>query len=380
MKFNVKKTISIIFIIFIFVPFILILKTIYNNYPTYIEIIKFNNYVEIPTKIEQTINNQFAKPIVIDVFGLIQKALRKNEVKNFEVLKSADGQLYLGNYIRNTKIEETVNSIVRINEYVEGKADFLFVQAPFKNTENVESLIGYDNSKMNTEFNEILAELNNFNIPTLDLRNDYRTQQYYSTDHHWTTEASFYATINIIEYIEKNYEIDLDKDYRKIENYTREIYENSFLGSIGIKVGEYYLENGRDDFELLIPKFETNLKYTHYDRNGFDMEKEGDFREAFIDVSKLNDIYYNNKYESNLYGGFVENIIENRTVDNNLKVLLISHSYGRNMTQYLSLFFKETRYLDPQDGRFTSNYLEYISFYNPDIVIVMYDSVINVEN
>lgn len=52
-------------------------KTTYNNYHTYIEIVRFNNYVEIPTKIEQTINNQFTKPIVIDVFGLIQKVLRK---------------------------------------------------------------------------------------------------------------------------------------------------------------------------------------------------------------------------------------------------------------------------------------------------------------
>lgn len=81
---------------------------------------------------------------------------------------------------------------------------------------------------MNAEFNEGLAELNNFNIPTLDLRKDYRTQQYYSPDHHWTIKASFYATIKIIEYIEKNYEIDLDKDYRKIQNYTREIYEIIF--------------------------------------------------------------------------------------------------------------------------------------------------------
>lgn len=59
----------------------------------------------------------------------------------------------------------------------------------------------------------------------------------------------------------------------------------------------------------------------HYDRNGFDMVKEGDFTDAFIYVSKLNDSYYNNKYEVNLYGEFVEN----RTVDNIFKVLLISH-------------------------------------------------------
>ena len=61
----------------------------------------------------------------------------------------------------------------------------------------------------------------------------------------------------------------------------------------------------------------------------------------------------------------------NWMAENELKVLLISHSYGRPFTQYLSLCFRETRYLDPQKGRYNDNCLKYIDEYGPDLVLVM---------
>jgi len=62
---------------------------------------------------------------------------------------------------------------------------------------------------------------------------------------------------------------------------------------------------------------------------------------------------------------------------NNTKALLITDSFGRSMSQYLSLYFKELRYLDPQKGRYNDSYLKYIDQYKPEIVIVMNNSSIN---
>lgn len=47
-------------------------------------------------------------------------------------------------------------------------------------------------------------------------------------------------------------------------------------------------------------------------------------------------------------------------------------SYARPMLAFMSLCFKEVRFLDPQEGRYNYSYVEYIDEYDPDIVIMMF--------
>lgn len=77
-----------------------------------------------------------------------------------------------------------------------------------------------------------------------------------------------------------------------------------------------------------------------------------------------------------LRGGSVENIIENKTSKNELKALLISHSYGRAMAPYMSMFYRELRYLDPQVGRYNESLQEYIQDYRPDVIVIMFNGEI----
>lgn len=83
-------------------------------------------------------------------------------------------------------------------------------------------------------------------------------------------------------------------------------------------------------------------------------------------------IRYYNKYNACLYGGYVENIIQNNNLQTGQRVLLISDSYARPMTMYLSSAFSEVYYLDPQEGRYNDSYIAYIKKVKPDIVIMMY--------
>lgn len=80
---------------------------------------------------------------------------------------------------------------------------------------------------------------------------------------------------------------------------------------------------------------------------------------------------YNNKYNAFSNQGSVENRFINHSSLNDKKVLLISHSYGRPLSMYLSLCFGELRNIDLQEGRFTGDICAYIEEYNPDLVIVM---------
>ena len=63
---------------------------------------------------------------------------------------------------------------------------------------------------------------------------------------------------------------------------------------------------------------------------------------------------------------------------NKYRGLLITHSYGRPMAQYMCFNYSELRYLDPQKGRFNENLVDYINEYQPDFVIYMFNGIVNV--
>ena len=62
--------------------------------------------------------------------------------------------------------------------------------------------------------------------------------------------------------------------------------------------------------------------------------------------------------------------MENCSADEG-KLLIISHSYGRPLAQYLALNYHEVRQIDPQEGRFNGNILTYIDGYSPDAVLFL---------
>ena len=211
-------------------------------------------------------------------------------------------------------------------------------------------------------------------FPILDLREEVTNGRirFYITDHHWTIESSFNANADIINALNSRYELNLDKKkkYTNINEYKKINYENSFLGSEGIRVGKYFA--GKDDFEIIVPKYNTNFKYAQYRDHKKYWETKGDYNSVFVDKVRLEDPKYNNKYNVITYEGYVENRITNALSDNNLKVLLIADSFARPMVTYLASNFQETRYLDPQEGRYTESYVDYIDRYNPDVVIMMF--------
>lgn len=83
-----------------------------------------------------------------------------------------------------------------------------------------------------------------------------------------------------------------------------------------------------------------------------------------MSVIIINFLLFSNGYN-------VENRVINKMALNDYKLLLISHSYGRPLTQYLALSFREVRNLDPQVGRYNKNYLQYIDEYEPDLVLIL---------
>lgn len=317
----------------------------------------------------------------INLYGGIQKLLQKREIKNFLIYKDHDGFLYTkGTPMEKKQLNKSAKNLKKIYEKTqEQDGDFLFVQMPYKNFAEKEELNFYAIDDTEQNFDQLLKKIEDLKLPYIDLRKTPVEWQYFKTDHHWTGVSAFDASVQIIESLNENYHLKLDDlgTIKGKENYELVTYKEALLGSAGIQVGEYYTK--KDDVEILIPRFATSLKWEHYSNHRLNLEKEGDFSEAFLNQEILNNPSYYNKYNAFLNGGACEHRVYNRLAENDLKLLFVSNSYGRPLTQYLSLYFKETRFLDPQEGRYNDSYVEYIAAYQPDVVVVMYDGVISVE-
>ncbi len=318
-------------------------------------------------------NNFWNRLKFVDIQGEVAK-IAGQKINN-GVIKGDDGKLNLLDnlaYVFSEEIEtEKVDRAAKILESAEScGAEVLYVQRPWSTGEVP---YGYD-FEYDEKYDFWCEQMQEKGFPILDLRKELGDKLYFfKTDHHWEIESSFYANAEIIHKLEETYDLNLDKDniYTNIEEYDRTLYEESFLGSEGIRTGQYFA--GKDDFEVITPRFETEFFYTQYKEHQPVWSAEGEWEEVFINKEKLEDPSYNNKYAVYTYEGYIENRIINHKAENDKKVLLIADSFGRPMVTYLSLSFLETRYLDPQEGRYTDSYVEYIKEYKPDVVILMYD-------
>lgn len=316
----------------------------------------------------------FLRSKFIDLNALAHLAMGQ-KVMN-QVYRNADGMLFSFKALTAPKTADDASpdSLVALYRYAQEKGlPFLYVQHPSKVIRQKTVLSAGLADVANDTHDRRLGVLRAMGIPTLDLRESIRDHlEFYRTDHHWTVRTAFYATQSIVERLNSLYHLGLDPDgiLTSLQNFDSLRYEDCFLGSHGIRVGPLFA--GMDDFEMLVPRFETDLHYRHYSAHRLDVETDGAFPEAFVDFDLLEDPNYLNKYNACLKGGYVENVVENRLASNDLKVLLVANSFARAMVQYFSLCFRETRQLDPQGGRYSDSFIEYMEAYRPDVVVVMF--------
>ena len=330
-----------------------------------------------PTDIEIEYNDDFfGKREFINFNGTVHKALNQKIVNG--AIKGRNSKLYLEEDIEykfNEKDEiKYVNQALTILQAAKNvEADVLYVQRPMKFVEGKDALPYGMKIEYNKQYDLWCRKISQSGISVVDLRKTLgKHLEFYKTDHHWTVESSFYAAGDIIaklkdENILRQPQVN---NYFNRNQYVLKSYGKCFLGSEGVKTGEYYV--GMDDFNILVPKFPTNFSYKHYINGKLQKATHGTFCKTFVDEAILKDDSYYNKYNACLYGGYVENIIQNNNLQTGQRVLLISDSYARPMTMYLSSAFSEVYYLDPQEGRYNDSYIAYIKRINPDIVIMMY--------
>ena len=286
--------------------------------------------------------------------------------------------------IKTSEIKQVVNKIATLKTVSENNgARFLYCLAPTKELyektpENIDNFC-YEN------YNLFLSELAKSSIPTIDFaetvnKSDYEV--FYKTDHHWTVRAGFEANNALLNKLNSLYGFDFNKKITDLSNYNIEHYKTWFLGSKGKKVGTFFTWHGADDFDLITPKFETNIIEERPFENRI---KTGGFKDTVLFKYFMTKDYYNiNTYATYCGGNFRLQLMKNNLNSNGKKILLICDSFACVVVPFLSLQTNELHICDMRNFDYyvgdKLNVEKYIKKIEADYVIVLYSGVTSLEN
>lgn len=322
----------------------------------------------------------------VDAYSMFNRALQTSVVNKDDmvVIKAENG--YLGGlrgYIEDAELKAYADNVEKLYELTKEKgAEFLYVMAPMK---------GYDfkypsNVKDYTATNcdRFINYLEENDVPSFSLIKQAEKERvsseemFFVTDHHWRPRWGLWASEKVSAYMDEQYGFKYDKELFDIKNYNVKTYENWFLGSQGKKVGRFFTPYGADDFDVITPKFETDLIEEQPLKN---WRREGDFTQTVMYMGNVeNKDYYNlNAYAAYSGGDFREQIITNKAKPEGKTALIIRDSYACAFVPFFSLAFDKTYVVDIRDGY---GYVgekpelkKYIEEIKPDYVMVFYSGM-----
>lgn len=186
-------------------------------------------------------------------------------------------------------------------------------------------------SENDIEFVDLREEMKNDGIDHYSL--------YYRTDHHWNIWGGLYASQKLIDKANQMLgdNVDTESLFER-GKYKVEKYEKWHLGSRGQRTGRFFAQP--DDFEIMYPEFETNIKRCS---DGL----TGEFKDVFINTKALNSTDYTMRYTyDTTYWNNITDTFENENATSNKNIFLFTDSMGRVVTPNLSLAYKNVKVSD----------------------------------
>lgn len=384
--FKVRSVTTIVFLVFIFIFSTMNIWYCGKDVLQEIKISIENKLTprELVTAVDSKINDTIIlKNAYIESYGYLQKLMNKNEFSNFDIVKDLDGNMHYTYFA--TKPNDTSHLSDRTSKFAkeveERGTKFIYLMTPDKYIPDVTQFpIGIPYSYSNETADNFLQELEDKNIDYIDFRTNLlssgidKNKLFYKTDHHWTIETSFWAFTELTRQLNEKYNLNLDKDnfYTDIKNYNCITYPQSFLGSMGRKVGMLY--GGIDDFTLIYPKFNTDYIHSS-DSKSHKLEFEGRFEESLISSYPFNSegslLEVNqDKYFTYLSGNHALTEVTNNNNPDGLKVLFIKDSFMVPTASFFSSMCSKMDLIDPR--YFEGDIIEYTKNQDYDFVFLSY--------
>ncbi len=348
-----------------------------------------DQYLTLYNKLTNSVSNYdnfITKESLLKFNAWICKSAKMSYIPGTTFLKLDDGTL-----VRLRKYKTFKKSSVEIqSEYLkhfikklqDRNIPFLYVDCPSKDRLLNDKLpIGFQNSAKSGERQYMYQIFSKMNIPILDLTDKMIQSEndlfdmYYKTDHHWKVECGIDAAKFISEYLNSELNYGINTKIFDKSNYTVKKYKNCLLGSTGFNSKETFVDT--EDFDLFFPKEKAEISFELPSRN---IDLLGDFN-VFIDH-----IYLDNKekwpfsaYESYIYGNSAYTKIENHSINDNHKILIIKDSYANAIIPYLSQVVKRIDVVDFRTSlpdHFNSSIISLIDENQYDAVFVIYNTFV----
>ena len=227
-------------------------------------------------------------------------------------------------------------------------------------------IVDYSNNNVDTYLNVLKKN----NVNCLDLRENANQQfkehlpLFFRTDHHWKPETAFWASGEILKYLNKTFNMEFNYSLLSKDNFKFTTYPNMFLGSHGKKVT--LALTSPEDITIIEPNFETNFETSGLDRVEL---KRGSYSDVLLNY---NELFYDNPYEGDAYNTYSSPLyIVNLSQNAKHKILIIRDSFSIPVVPFLATAAKETIQLDIRwENKFSVE--KYILNLKPDVVLLAY--------
>lgn len=302
----------------------------------------------------------------VNINGAIRNLLGQQEMN--KVIKLNNGYLLTAiRYVEDEVLQNHADNVKKLNEYLKNKnIGLLYAITPYTSGKYDPQLPVGVSDYGNDDGDRLVSKIKEAGVDVIDFRDKMHEdgidhyKMMYKTDHHWTTEAGFYAYTVLEDYIREKTGCEIDERISEPSSYTVTKYKNGHLGSRGHRTGQFFA--GKDDFDLYLPNFETNIE----DPDG----NVGGLADVVLDLTPLEKL---DSFPVTTYDGVLSKSLghyKNLYCPNDTKVLIITDSFAKAVNPFLIMGFSEVEYVYDKNASMITP--EFIESYDPDVVILLY--------
>lgn len=299
-----------------------------------------------------------------------------------DVVKMEPGDVLISPSPRRVKMTSSAVNVQRFSEFCKTNgAAFLYVLAP-KRLDLRQTLLppGFrDMAYRNAD--ELVALLQDKGVAFADWRErfaatpDLVRTNFYRTDHHWNTDASFAAAGLLADEICGRLSVSEEDAIRAREllepkSWKRQVMRQCFLGSLGKRTGPGF--SRYDDVIVLRPGFKTKMSMEVPSRK---INVKGTFEKTVMrrwkELLSIEDGFVSDAYSMIYIGGLYPLVRHhNPLAPLKVKVLLIGDSFARPVEAFLSTAVQDLVAIDPRRRNLKHKGLaDMVRREKPDIVI-----------
>ncbi|MCR5417561.1 MAG: hypothetical protein K6E84_01435 [Lachnospiraceae bacterium] len=310
----------------------------------------------------------FGRDFFINLNGGMRRLLGQREMNGVLRLDNDHLTQIKSEPVDDAVLKKEAANVSVLYRHLQGRGiPFLFVLPPDKVVSDDPTAdqipAGYTDYS-NRDIDVFMQALYDAGTPALDLRQEMakdgmdRYEYFYKTDHHWTSQAGFYAYTKIADWLKENTDVPTDERIAEESSYDKTEYKNSLLGTWGQRTGSVFA--GSDDLTVYTPKFDTDVENRTFSKRG-----------SFADVVYNLDFIEERKPEF-IYDAVFDSTDQftNYSSKNETSVLVICDSFGRVVNPYLILgnryfWYKSIYHSNEINGTL-------IDSVQPDVVIMLF--------